>query len=535
MVGPTMMAPCTPFMGQQYMGAQMMVPQMMPQMVPQMLPQMMGIGGMGGWPQAPMGMAQMPMQHQDMSQSYYDPNAVSYDPNASSYDPNAASYYDPVASFMQQLGIDPSEEQTFGWIAELGLQSPLPPRWESCADPSTGCTYYVDTDKQTSSWENPWLPHLQRIIELGRLFLQNPADDGFFYEAKQILWQEHKEELDLWHGPFQNGAGQEYFVNSSSGTACARDPRADAQYVFELESSFLSSLEEVLAPQPLSPGTPGRNWGQQDGDQSGDMWRTEAGAEVLTLDADASLGDSIPSREQNTERALKRLATLKAIAHCDHHSTLQSMSQAAWWLRLACSEEEEVQRLRLTKLAKLKRSRRGRRTGSQNGPPPPSLAELSLPPAPLLEGLAGQEENKSPMPARLAPKTLAFDEDEHPFALTTGSLGSQLSSLVLPPAGWPSPANMVRPPPSALGLVAASASPLLLAAEATPADAPLPPVGIPSSLSLHRRSPGREFAAESFLASAVAAVDVGRLGSGAVAFASDAAAVLHAAVGSLQE
>merc|ERR1719491_2052354 len=43
-----------------------------------------------------------------------------------------------VAAFMEQLGIDLAEENEFGWIAELGLQTPLPPRWSSCVDAATG-------------------------------------------------------------------------------------------------------------------------------------------------------------------------------------------------------------------------------------------------------------------------------------------------------------------------------------------------------------------------------------------------------------
>ncbi|CAE7839935.1 mettl21b, partial [Symbiodinium microadriaticum] len=55
-----------------------------------------------------------------------------------------------AGEFMQMLGIDPSEDVYFGWIAEYGLQSEaLPPRWASGVDAQTGRIYYVNTDDGT--------------------------------------------------------------------------------------------------------------------------------------------------------------------------------------------------------------------------------------------------------------------------------------------------------------------------------------------------------------------------------------------------
>lgn len=502
------------YVAPQYLGAQMVIPQLSQQnwFAAMQQPQLMSLGGMPSWPLGADGfIGQSALHHQhNFSQEY---SQYCSQPQQ--------GYHDPVASFMQQLGIDPLEEQYFGWIAELALQTPLPSRWESCQDPATGCTYYVDVDLQTSSWDSPLLPYLQRIVDLGRQFILNCADEAFFIDAKSQLWQEQKDELDRWHGPFANNSGQQYYVNSASGTASVRDPRSDAQYVYELQSSFLSSLEEVLCPQPESPGTPGSHFGDslghEDASLSGGMWRTAAGAEVLTIDStDAAI------KSQNTERALRRLATLKANARVDHRSTFRAMSETYGWLHTAWADEEEVQRLKLRKLAKLRRSQNRRRSrgGSKNFAEPPSFARVQLQPAPAMEGTwsgGPAKDSSSPMGGRPAPVPLAFDDDE-PFALTSGSMSSIFAAMVLPPKGRPSPANLVRPPPSSsnggagglpvsvvgAGLPVGLGSALASAAEAVPADAPWQPKHIPASPSLHRRSPGQKWAAEGFLAKAVA-------------------------------
>merc|ERR1719382_459577 len=84
-----------------------------------------------------------------------------------------------ILDMLQKLGITQEEEADFGWIAELGLQTPLPPRWQDETDPSTGCTYYVDQDAKTSTWDNPLIPFLQRIVDVGRDYLAAPSPDYF--------------------------------------------------------------------------------------------------------------------------------------------------------------------------------------------------------------------------------------------------------------------------------------------------------------------------------------------------------------------
>merc|ERR1719163_2334405 len=93
---------------------------------------------------------------------------------------------DQVLAFMRQLCILPAEEADFGWIAELGLQSPLPTGWEACTDPNTGYTYYANSTG-ASSWENPLVPALQRVVGIGRQYLQNKYE-GFFEDARNLLW-----------------------------------------------------------------------------------------------------------------------------------------------------------------------------------------------------------------------------------------------------------------------------------------------------------------------------------------------------------
>merc|ERR1719456_1082715 len=154
---------------------------------------------------------------------------------------------------MQHLGLQPGEEVEFGWIADVALQSPLPPRWGTATDESTGYVYYVNHDCQTTRWENPLLPYFQHLVEVGRAYRARPRGK-FFEEAREQIWLQHKRDLEDWHGPFLSPEGQQYFVNSVANLSSWSDPRVDAQYIFELESSVLKSLEEVLPPP--EPDTP---------------------------------------------------------------------------------------------------------------------------------------------------------------------------------------------------------------------------------------------------------------------------------------
>lgn len=164
--------------------------------------------------------------------------------------PYGASYpslgMDAAGEFMQMLGIDPSEDVYFGWIAEYGLQSEaLPPRWASGVDAQTGRIYYVNTDDGTSTWENPLCNALRTVIDIGRFYLQAPGD-GVFEEQKMQLWQQHKQDLEGWHGPHVDEEGREYFANSELGVSSWQDPRQETQHIFEVQSNLLDALEEML-------------------------------------------------------------------------------------------------------------------------------------------------------------------------------------------------------------------------------------------------------------------------------------------------
>lgn len=385
-----------------------------------------------------------------------------------------ANYYDPVQAFTQQLGIDQYDEQDFIWIAELGLQSPLPQRWEACVDPATGCTYYIDSDRQTSSWENPLLPSLRRVVELGREYRDSPwPSDAFFGDAREALWQVQRDELLKWHGPFC-GEAEDYFVNSATGTTSTRDPRAEAQYVYELQSSFLSSLQEVLATRQapeLSCHVGDASTTAPSGDEA--FWRSSSGAEVLTLDGGCQ---GQPGSEAG--KATPRLVALQQHLAVDHTSTLQRMTSAVDWLRAVGREEEEAQKLRIAKAGQARKQRRQQKESTAK-----SLASVALRCEGSFPATRTQQDAKSAgFAGRRAPQPLRLNPE---------------AGAVQPPQGQPSPANLVRPP-SALSLGAAAET--LLA----PGDE-LPRVSSPSSLSLRKRRPeGGEWAAEAFLAAVVA-------------------------------
>lgn len=322
-----------------------------------------------------------------------------------------------LAAFKQQLGIHHTEDEYFGWIAEVGLQSPLPPRWTSHTDPGSGFMYYVDHDHQSSSWENPLVPHLRRIVEIGRAYLENPSET-FFEDQKGILWHQHKHALDCWHGPFADHQGRQYFVNSSEGVSSWQDPRVDAQYLFELESGLLTSLEEVLPPPPMdSPqfGTvdlPDAFGGGGETAYCDEPWRTAEGAEVLTI------GDSrlATARTQKRLEAHKSQANLEARE--DHKSTLERMAATADRVRRLHQDEEEAQRINFKRKAEVRRRERiasasqarpasrpvpaplGAAAAPHGAPPrtPPQVLPPLAPPAPAAGFLAAPPSMMSESP-----------------------------------------------------------------------------------------------------------------------------------------
>jgi len=377
-----------------------------------------------------------------------------------------------VAAFKQQLGIHPTEDAEFGWIAEVGLQSPLPPRWTSHTDTGSGYVYYIDHDRQASSWENPLVPFLRRIVEIGRLYLMQPTEQ-FFEDQKGDLWHQHKQALDGWHGPFTDDGGRQYFVNSSEGVSSWQDPRVDAQYIFELESGLLTSLEEVLpAPRPETPG-----WGLGGETLEGQSWRTSDGADVLTLDGG---GLHRPKTLESLQRTYTRKAQAQKTAKEEHKSTLQKMSGTAERLHGLQQDDEEAQRMMFTRKVE---ERRRRRVQERAAPPPPAggiaapcaaripqlppvpgggvgAAEAEDPgvgppasasalrplrvPNPLLELATTVEAPPLPMPLAPPPPLQEAEEavlEELPPSISPGgaSLGEAVTEAFRPPQQPPSP------------------------------------------------------------------------------------------------
>lgn len=270
--------------------------------------------------------------------------------------------HDAVVAFAQQLGIHAQEETDFMWIAEVGLQSPLPPRWTSETDMSTGFIYYIDHDRGASSWENPLVPYLRRVVEIGRGYLAAPTEE-FFEDQKGNVWNQHKAQLVEWHGPFADEQGRQFYMNSTQGLSSWQDPRVEAQYLFDLECGLLDSLEKVLpGPEPDTPG-----WG------GNDPWRTENGAEVLTLDdpnltprdpnatprqatCDDPRGRTAPQARPKTSTRVKVLAA--KLTQAEHKSTLERMTAAANWIHAAQLDDHEAQRILFNKRAAARRKRR---------------------------------------------------------------------------------------------------------------------------------------------------------------------------------
>lgn len=318
-----------------------------------------------------------------------------------------------IAAFAQQLGITAAEDEHFGWIAEVGIQSPLPTRFTSHTDEATGLVYYVDHDCQTTSWENPLVPYLRRVVEIGRQYLKQPSED-FWEDQKGVLWHQHKYELDGWHGPFSDPEGRSYFVNSSAGVSSWQDPRIDAQYIFELESGLLTSLEEVLLPL--------------DGLGNNRPWHTDEGAEVLTIDGGSADFRPVSRNRMSMSRTRSQFfsSLAKSSAKEEQKSMVQSMASTASWLKETCENEEEVQRIALAKKVEARR-RRLKQRGAESDDRSGVVGHAAK---------AKARKPRRPMPQALAAlEAFCGDSDK--------DQAEQLSGTPLPP----SPACALPPPP----------------------------------------------------------------------------------------
>lgn len=247
-----------------------------------------------------------------------------------------------LGHFLEDLGIEPNEDDEFAWIAEVGIQAELPPGWTSRTDDDSGSCYYVDNDTLASTWEHPLTQHLKRIVEIGRMYLAEPRE-GLFQEQKVLLWEEHKASLDIWHGPIQDDEGNSYFMNSHTGISSWQDPRLAAAYVYDLQCGLMNHLQTILGAEEngcFVGGTP---------------WETEDGAQVLSLD---TLVSSRTPSSMRRSRANLVHVRMGLQTQEDHTMTLQRMSTTADWLQATVQSEEEVQRSRLIQKVEERRMRK---------------------------------------------------------------------------------------------------------------------------------------------------------------------------------
>jgi len=276
-----------------------------------------------------------------------------------------------LTGMLAEIGIEASEEDDFGWIAEVGLKTAMPPRWNARFDVEHGATYFVDTDTQTSTWQNPLAPHLARVVEVGRIYLRMPMP-GLFEDQKALVWSEHKAELNCWHGPVPDGEGNTYFVNSAEGTSSWQDPRLSAQYIFDVQSSLLTHLEQILTP--VEPEEEQEDLGGYFG--GGTPWETPDGAQVLNLEGSSpreyerssftpcSRGSSPVKKSSKLSRScstpgLGSTGIKQALRQPEDHTLmLQQMSTKADWLNDTRQSEEEMQRVRLIRKVEERRMRK---------------------------------------------------------------------------------------------------------------------------------------------------------------------------------
>jgi len=155
-----------------------------------------------------------------------------------------------IKAFAAQIGID--EDSDFMWIAEVGISSPIPPKWDSHCD-DTGFVYYVNRDTSESTWENPLVPYLKQVVWVANQWPVQQSDE-WMNEQIASLWAVFKDDLETWHGPYETDVGQLYFINSFTEVSSWEDPRIEAQYLFELQCGLLSKIQEVPVRSGLTPG-----------------------------------------------------------------------------------------------------------------------------------------------------------------------------------------------------------------------------------------------------------------------------------------
>lgn len=293
----------------------------------------------------------------------------------------------PADFLMQELGIAPSEEDRFGWIAEYGLNNDaLPLSWSQHMDPESGQFYYLSEESRTTTWANPLTPCLRRIVHTGRLYLQQPTE-RFFDEQKVLLWFYHRQSLEGWCGPLSDDSGREYYFNYETGTSTWEDPRLDAQFMLELETLLISGLQAALPPAAVLLDGPQEMQVDEGLLQSSDNSQDSACAGASL---DAGFRQS-PKRAQSSCGSDKvSNLTLKAKA-VDHKSALEKLACVVDRMHEINLEEEEVQRLQLSKKAAARKLRTAHSFARSGGarecdPPAACLDGANLPAVSLMSG-----------------------------------------------------------------------------------------------------------------------------------------------------
>jgi len=266
---------------------------------------------------------------------------------------------DPVVGFMHELGMEDSEQADLGFIAEYGLaEGVLPGNWSTHLDNSSGQYYYVSADGQQTQWENPLLETLRQVVEIGRLYLEMPAE-GYFSEQKSLIWGHHVEDLEVWHGPYDTKEGRSYFLNSSTGESSFEDPRADTQFIYEVESNLLDSLEERL-PTPRTLRMQKAEAAAQrepEPDLPGFGVPENKAANPVSPDSGGS-GTSPRFGETTTPRKGDRIREMVGDSLADRTSALKRLGAIADKHHAVCCDEVEAQLLQLSNKAKLRKMRR---------------------------------------------------------------------------------------------------------------------------------------------------------------------------------
>ncbi|CAJ1381276.1 unnamed protein product [Effrenium voratum] len=265
---------------------------------------------------------------------------------------------DAASEFMQQLGIDPAEDTYFGWIAEYGLQSDvLPPRYQMHMDANTGRPFYVNTDDGSSSWENPLIPCLVPVIDIGRGYLQAPFD-GYFEEQKMGLWASHKRDLEGWHGPHVDEEGREYFANSEKGISSWQDPRHETQYLFEIQSGLLDALEEMLPQYVQDTDLPG--FGLLDRQPQLMEVRGSSFADCPTSPGRSTPRSRVASPEAKRDRVHAALTAKMDRPEISYAECRQNLVNALNQFFFIYKDDEEAQKLLIGRKLKERRLRRQR-------------------------------------------------------------------------------------------------------------------------------------------------------------------------------